>query len=652
MQVRLFGDVKSTAVKDQLVQWYVEGKTKIQPLVDCLKNIKLEQWAQIASIANSSSATIVSSLEIVSRLVGKSGVDEMLMRRIANERESAVNSYKQANQALLAGSHGLALMHIDNAMAEFNATPLTGTQREVWADLQLKSEMLVLKAMIHLSLNKPQAAINALKVVLSIDANALLAHNLLAHLYIHTENNSDSAKLHLKKSLSLASHQIFANYYLAKLNGSEAKMRDAMDKLVNVFSQKASLGEDVSHNSAWLSLQATTIPCMILSLLTDWLSYSVSHVNDPRALACIANMGTVLSEQPIDVLSASSERILEVRLLALNRLAKLKLFAAECESYDLEWRQSYALVEPGESNESSYFMEFSSKTITKSVTRLFDSVDLNLLKSKEFQCKMAAVIAGWAVHGWLSQDSSMQDILQCVRVLKHLTGQAREKQHQALLALCSNTKIITHFVESYILLPNPWENIYKATQHGEKLHSVLHILCAHLNVNLHAYTKKEGVLTLSESYSEMHDESVLLGGAARISKKTADIEKLPVCYNSEMNSLSILMPINTPGRVYSRIALQDAWSLHAKNPNNQVALEYLQRKGAVNLLKSEPSDDCGFVLPDDLECAFPNAQNSISKTSVPSPHGFFAWMKSDTKETAVMLSLGAVALLASSVLRQ
>lgn len=598
MQARLFSKEQSTIVINQLMKWYAEGRDKMQPLVDYLKLIKLDQWAQIAAISNGSSASMVSVLEIVHRLIGKAaGADEALIRRITNERESAVNSYKQANQALLAGSFGLALTHINNAVDEFTSTPLTGSQKEVLADQQLKAEMYLLKAMIQLYLNKPKAAINALHVVVGIDNNMILAHNLLAHIYINVKNTSANAIHHLEKSISLASHQIFANYYLGKLNHDESKMRMAMDQLVNVFAQKERVGNGENHGSAWLNLQATTIPSMVLTVLTDWLDYSARQVNDPRTLATIANMGSILSEQPTEATVAHAERILEVRLLALSKLARLKAYAAEFESFDLEWRQSYGVALHGDGGVDRYFMAFPSYAVGSTVTRLFDKLDLSCLKNASMNEALSRVIAGWAMHGWLSLEET-KEIHQAVKKMKHLSGHHREQAYNALLELCSTPEIISYFLDSYILVKNNWENIYKATRHDDKLYSVLHILCELSDINLCVYTKQNDALVLSLEDSKMTDEETMLG-STRINPKTKQTEALHVCYQPEESAFMTLESLDAPSRVYSRIALQDAWSLHRKNPNNATALGYLKRKGAANLLAGQSVNEAILVADDE-----------------------------------------------------
>jgi hypothetical protein len=127
---------------------------------------------------------------------------------------------------------------------------------------------------------------------------------------------------------------------------------------------------------------------------------------------------------------------------------------------------------------------------------------------------------------------------------------------------------------------------------------VLHILCEQSDIHLYVYTKQNDILTFNQIDSKMNDENTLLG-STRINPKTQQVEALHVCYHPEASTLLTLESLDTPSRVYSRIALQDAWSLHTKNPNNPVALDYLKRKGAVNLLASRPANKVALFAYDE-----------------------------------------------------
>ncbi len=616
--------------KNQLREWFKDATVKMQPMTQHLKQLELNQWAQIASIASGSSASAVSALEIFARLYPKSSTDD-LTRRIVNERESAANSYKQANQAMLAGSLGLALKQIKRALNEFTATSFAHSQREVWADKQLQAEMLLLKGVIQFSLKKLKSAILTLNAVLQIDENNLLAHNLLAHIYLHETFNVKAAKKHLAHSRTLASQQIFANYYLAKFNQDEAQMQKMMDQLVAVFSQSAEPQEGSTHSEAWLNLQSTTVPSLIIVILIDWLAYATSHVNEATTLATIANMGSILSQQPLEIMAHYSEAFLEVRLKALDKLASLKSVAAEFESTDLEWRESYGLLEE---ESDAYYLEFPSNTIGRSVLSKFESFNWDSLTLPAQQKAMSEVVAGWALYGWLSGDETLKAINQQVRAMKHLKGQTRDLAYQTLLSACASEDVIKHFLTSFIFTQRRWENIFKATLHHDSLHSVFHVMCSLSNIELLAHAKENNTLKYCQAFSNNVSEDSYLGvGEMRINPKTQAHEVLHVSYHPEQNSLFILEALNTPSRVYSRIALQDAWSLHKRFPNNFLAWEYLARKGAI--YAKAPSGEVANSWVEEAEPAiavaekpkyvplFQRVHDRCQAISKPSQNGFF-----------------------------
>lgn len=616
-------------------------QARIEFITTQLKNLELNQWAHVAAIASSSTAATVSVFEIASRLLAKSNSEESLVRRIVNERESAVHSYKQANQALNMGALGAALAHINHALAEFTETALAGSHREVWADKQLQAEMLFFKAVIQLQMKKPNAAMKTLKKVIDIDDNHLLAHNVLANSYIHHQKDHAAAETHLKKSRGLASKQIFANYYLAKMKDDQEKMHKVMNELTQVFAQLPASLEERNASQAWLSLQGTTLPSMVLELLIDWLRVALESVDDANTLANIANIGSLLSQQPAEVVSAFAEPFLEVRLAALNKLATLKSYTAAFDTVDHQWREAYGLVETIESGESNYFIEFPAKQITKFVAAKFDSFDGGVLVSDvNNHQRMSHIIAEWAMHGWMKH----QDVQAAVKAMKHLKGPAREKGYDALQALCATPAIIKYFVDEYIApqafhQPEQWSNIFKATVRDNKLYSVFHLMCECAEIQLHVYTAEDNALSYQAPYSAVADDVL---GTQRINPKTKAPEALHLSYHPEDNTLRILKPLETPSDVYRAIALQDAWSLHTKNPNNFAAYTHLSRKGAIFV--KTPSG-ASIELSDEVE----DKPTKVLNVSRVSSEGFFS---RSAKEVIAEFAISTLVIAGLSLLKK
>src|SRR3990167_1373002 len=345
LRTEFFKKAKETLVDP----WFNRTMMDIQNLRTFLTDINLEQWVQIGALANSSLLSLVNIHHLYQSFATRNLPDENVIRLVMRQRESAVTSYKQASESFRDGSHGKALNEVNSALAEFTKTLLQKYNiEEMRADETLQAEMLLLKAICQLFLAKSttsiKSVISTLQAALKLDNNLIVAHNTLILINVHLIKNPSAAKTNICSSLDLSQQQIFANYYHAKLNDDEKGMSSAIESLIRLFQDKKMMESEgkSSESTAWRNLQATTLPCMAVFLVSDWLDYSATHAKQAETLVAISKYcASFVWTQSEDIIKRCCNMILETRIRALRRISFMKRSATVFEAYDDEWRNEY-----------------------------------------------------------------------------------------------------------------------------------------------------------------------------------------------------------------------------------------------------------------------------------------------------------------------
>jgi hypothetical protein len=591
--MRAHASVLFTAAKGILVDsWYARTAEDAASIYEVGRNLSLEQWVQVGSLANSSLLALVNIHQLYQIVASSHLPDERVIHLVMQQRDSAVTFYKRASESFGEGNYGKALGDINTALSEFTKTPLHKYNiAEMKADEALQAEMLQLKAVAQLLQAHTQRQITAvtkiLQQALKLDSHLVVANNLLAFIYIHLLKSDESAKGYLQNSLNLCQQQLFARYYSAKIHNNEKEMHRSMKELVILFQDKQ-LSDEAKFNTRtdWRNLQSTTLPFMVTYMLTDWLEYSAKYADKPETLATVANVcANIAWSQPDEIVKKCSIMILETRIRALRRISKMKALATEFEPYDLEWRASHSLptIDASDTYEKKYLMRFPASQIDHSILRLVTSqnVDLKFLTQEDYAPRLAKLIKSWIQHGFLFDDQNplIDNIKVQIKLCKHFTGKQRIDAEAAILNLCNDKALLEYFDHTYVLSADN-ETLCRTFIIDNQPLSLFHLICEFANIELHVYQPDEDGYRLVHSVS--NPLSISLQGP-NLDTKTGLGKCIHVVYDQEHSTLAFLSNLDTPARVYRRIAASHCWSLLEKDPSNKLARDILTRDGNIVL---------------------------------------------------------------------
>jgi hypothetical protein len=553
-----------TGVLDGL---FKHGASSLSGALSAAQSLGLEKWVQIGALSNYSLLSLVSVHELYRGLTAAAPRDDSAVRAVLQQRESAVASYKKATEEFNCGSYGAALNRMESALAEFVDAPLKKYNlAESKIDIALKAEMFQFYGIVLFHYSQDHTfiirALENLQRASRLDASLVLTHNMMAFIQFYYLNDKDCARMHLLDSIKLNGLQLFARYYLARLDHDESAMHRVITELMH-------LCESQSDQSAeWRNMQASTLLFMVPFMLTDCLAYCSLHLKDSRSLANLVDVcATVLSKQPSDILKLCSITILEARINASQRMAKLKRNATIFESYEQDKLSANCLSYNNGS--INYFLTVPANQLYKSVLgRLGDHLDLEFLTTEPYVERMGMIIRDWAAHGWLSDDDNpeIQRISALNKQTKHLKDEPRESAQHDIYRLCTIDSVIRHFISRYLTFN--WVNICKITSTTPHL-SVLGLLCENAGIRLSMYA--------------IDQTGMLIPANNHIEQGAQPHEVMHVLSDIRTNQLYCLEEITAPSMIYSRLAMRDCWLLLELDEKHPTAREMLLRKGALNV---------------------------------------------------------------------
>lgn len=563
-----------------------------------IKSIGLEEFGKFCKLGNLFQMIAINGMTLYKQI--NNLMSDKIFHEITTRRESAVSSYKLAQKCIEDACYQKALHHLEKALEEYSAHK---QYKDTIKDEALRADMYFYKAICHFFLEKNNSSIECLQKSISYEKSNILAFNFLAFIYMNCKDvaSLDKAKRYLEESIKWESKQIFANYYVAKLNNNFESMKEAVDELINAFDVEDNISNAQQHGNEFKrNLEATTLAFFLPFLITDWLTVLAENVTDVEMLCRIANFCAELiakTQKKIQstILNKVSIVVHESRIKALNKIAAIKKESSKFEHFDDDLLQVYSLS----SSDGKRFVDYPTQWLDYSITKFFShGFDLKYIK-ENFSDQVTNMIAEWAKLSWLAQDTdhrikkicglvkeinrsridlaNLENKRQVLKIAANDNGITAKKakgirlsldtSEASLLESCSKEDVIDYFLDRYFNEKgwNHWFKIAAIRDENKEilsLQSLLHLAAKYHKIDLKIYTKKDKTLIAStqSQVSELNEGAIHL------------------LLNETKAEFSLLQEVNTPYKLYRTLAILSCRDLLEVDSKNELAQQILNKR--------------------------------------------------------------------------
>ncbi len=522
--------------------------------LESVKEATMLDWLVATGLAATSLMIANQGVSFYQSLFGGRKMNKLDLIAIASERESALSQYRESLADINSDSLGSALLTVNTAMTDFKRTLSRNPDAiELGNNKKLLAKLHYMRAQIYSLQDEALLAEKELLTAVMYHPGFILAHNLLAHLYLYPLHNQDKAKKSLQTSLSLNRHQVYTSFYLAMLNNDLPAMNAAAEKILHVYYQQFEanrLDKLRDEHPALTTLLATTPFATIPYILVNWLDVKLEKERNPQALLSIVNaFNAILNE--VSAISNTKLRVMmqECRISALLKLSKMKVMADEFNVDEAALRDHCGLSTV-EGDANSYYFEYAGEHLDKAVSGLFArGTETEYLKDPKYHERVAEIIIGWAKHGLLNGDSK-------IIISELISPQSVSKE------------LVSYFIDTYVkgMGWKPWLTV---VPDREQMHSLLSLSC-----------EEQGVQLLIYSRDQEHNKNIVKDPLASVANAKSVLRVLydPEC--SSVNSFKLLAPLSAPADLYLWMALTECWVLLKKDDAvNAYALSVLGERG-------------------------------------------------------------------------
>lgn len=528
---------------------------------------EVEILNSVATLNSNTFLMCTNILQVYKSLVNRDLPNEHDVSRVSLERESGIFSYKQAISDFENGSYGGALKHITDAINEFSKTSSTKKfLGELKQNKSLLAEFYFLKGQILFSQGKFSDSVSELKKSLENNSANAMCCNLIAFIYIQELGDCNAARKYLLNSIDINGTQLFANFYLAKLDNNYLKMDEIVSELPEIYQTKKS-ADDHSVVSGFVDV---TPPISLPYILLERLEKKISKEQDSVAIArAINEFNGYVSKLPSGLKKKCSITLFEIQVKAFMRMSELKKTANEFDLFDQEFCSEYGLKLY---SSKQFFFEYSADFIDSTFYKIFPKgINSDFLYGEKYIERVAQFIAQHAKFGKLmGDDNKIVDLRKITKKMQQANNEEKIKLNKELVEKCKDKDVIKIFIENKFLGKGctPWFEVMNMPQ---KPASLFYLLCEEHNVNLFVYTKnKDGLIPQNE--------------LCQITENT-EFKSIHIVYHKDSGQFTLLQQLTSPSRLYRRIALDACADLIRRDNMNFVAWEILSKRGYIQLPK-------------------------------------------------------------------